>query len=236
MLNIVICEDNYLFRKDLRESIEIILRERTDQFKIIEFNCGEDLIEHYTDNIDIFFLDIEMKDFTGIDVAKKIREKNEKSEIIFITGLIDYMQIGYEVRAYRYLLKPIQFEQLKKHVNTCIEDIMKKKSNNLIIQTKGEIYNIAIDDILFVEVINKDIMVHTQDQIYNAKTSMNKIEKELKRYDFYRCHKGFLVNVKRIDSIGKNIISVNNIEIPVSRYRIKGLKIKLLSVLGDVIC
>lgn len=236
MLNIVICEDDYLFRKDLREYLEIILKERTDQFEIIEFNCGEDLIEHYLDNIDIFFLDIEMKDLTGIDVAKKIREKNEKSEIIFTTGLIDYMQIGYEVRAYRYLLKPIQFEQLKEHVNKCIEDIMKKRSNNLIIQTKGEIYNIAIDDIVFVEVINKDIMVHTQEQTYNTKTSMNKIEKELKRYDFYRCHKGFLVNIKRIDSIGKNIIIVNDIEIPVSRYRIKDLKIKLLSVLGDVIC
>ena len=55
---------------------------------------------------------------------------------------------------------------------------MRKKENNLIIQIKGEVHNIKIDDIIFVEVINKDIMIHTKKQIYNTKTSMRKIEKK----------------------------------------------------------
>lgn len=236
MLNIVICEDDSLFRDILREYLEIILKEITNQFEIIEFNCGEDLIENYSDNIDIFFLDIEMKKLTGMDVARKIRESNDKSEIIFTTGLIDYIHDGYEVRAYRYLLKPVQFEKLKEHVNSCIKDITRKKENNLIVQIKGEVHNIKIDDIIFIEVINKDIMIHTKTQIYNTKTCMKKIEKELERYNFYRCHKGFLINIKQIDSIGKNVIFVNDIEIPVSRYRMKELKAKLISSLGDIIC
>lgn len=236
MLNIVICEDDSLFREVLRDYLEIILKEITNQFEIIEFNCGEDLIENYSENIDIFFLDIEMKKLTGMDVARRIRERNDKSEIIFTTGLIDYIHDGYEVRAYRYLLKPIEFEKLKKHVNACIKDIIRKNGNNLIVQIKGEIHNIKIDDIIFVEVINKDIMIHTKKQIYNTKTCMKKIEKELERYNFYRCHKGFLINIKQIDSIGKNVIFVNDIEIPVSRYRMKDLKTKLISSLGDVIC
>lgn len=236
MLNIVICDDDYLFRKEFIEHVKNILKEKTDKFKIIEFNCGEDLVENYSDNIDIFFLDIEMKDITGIDVAKKIRETNDKAEIIFTTGLIDYMQIGYEVRAYRYLLKPIQFEKLKEHINKCVDDIMRKRSKNLIIKNKGSIYNIAIEDIMFVEVINKDIMIHTKKQVYKLKTSMRQIEKELERYDFYRCHKGFLVNIKKIDSISKNMIVINDTEVPVSRYRIKDLRIRLVSILGDIIC
>lgn len=236
MLNIVICDDDYLFRKEFIEHVKNILKEKTDKFKITEFNCGEDLVENYSDNIDIFFLDIEMKDITGIDVAKKIRETNDKAEIIFTTGLIDYMQIGYEVRAYRYLLKPIQFEKLKEHINKCVDDIMKKRSKNLIIKNKGSIYNIAIEDIMFVEVINKDIMIHTKKQLYKLKTSMRQIEKELERYDFYRCHKGFLVNIKKIDSISKNMIVINDTEVPVSRYRIKDLRIRLVSILGDIIC
>jgi DNA-binding LytR/AlgR family response regulator len=236
MLNIVICEDDNLFRDILREYLEIILKEVTDQFEIIEFNCGEYLIENYSDNIDIYFLDIEMGKLTGMDVARKIREKNDKSEIIFTTGLIDYIHDGYEVRAYRYLLKPIQFEQLKEHVNSCIKDIIKKNENNLIVQIKGEVHNIKIDDIMFIEVINKDIMIHTKKQIYNTKTCMKKIEKELTRYNFYRCHKGFLVNINQIESIRKNMIYINDIKIPVSRYRMKDLKFKLISSLGDIIC
>ncbi|MEF9992035.1 MAG: LytTR family DNA-binding domain-containing protein [Peptostreptococcaceae bacterium] len=236
MLNIVICEDDYLFRGILREYLEIILKEITNQFEIIEFNCGEDLIENYPDNIDIYFLDIEMGKLTGMDVARKIREKNDKSEIIFTTGLIDYIHDGYEVRAYRYLLKPIKFEKLKEHVKSCIEDIRKRSENNLIIRNKGEVYKLKIDEIIFVEVINKDIIIHTVNQSYNTKMNMNSIEKELIKYNFYRCHKSFLVNMKHVEYIKQNIILVNSIEIPVSRYRIKDFKIKLLSVLGDVIC
>lgn len=236
MLNIAICEDDNLFRDILREYLEIILKEVTDQFEIKEFNCGEDLIESYSDSIDIYFLDIEMGKLTGMDVARKIRDKNDKSEIIFTTGLIDYIHDGYEVRAYRYLLKPIQFELLKEHVNSCIKDIIKKNENNLIIKIKGEIHNIKINDIIFVEVINKDIMIHTKKHIYNTKTCMKKIEKELARYNFYRCHKGFLVNINKIESISKNVIGINDIEIPVSRHRMKDLKVKLISSLGDIIC
>lgn len=236
MINIVICDDDYLFREVLREYLEIILKEITNQFEITEFNCGEELVQNYSDNIDIFFLDIDMKKITGMDVARKIREVNDKSEIIFITGLIDYIQDGYEVRAYRYLLKPIKFEKLKEHVKSCIEDIKKRSENNLIIKNKSEIDIINIDDITFIEVINKDIYVHTKKQTYDIKTSMKIVEKELVRYGFYRCHKGFLVNMKYVQTIYKNSILVNGVEIPVSRYRIKDFKIKLLSVLGDIIC
>lgn len=236
MINIVICEDDYLFREVLRKYLETILKEIPNQFEITEFNCGEDLIQNYSDNIDIFFLDIDMKKITGMDVARKIREVNDKSEIIFTTGLIDYIHDGYEVRAYRYLLKPIKFEKLKEHVESCIEDIKKRSENNLIIKNKGKIYKINIDDITFIEVINKDIMVHTKKQIYDTKTSMKIIEKELVRYGFYRCHKGFLVNMKYVQTIYKNSILINNIEVPISRHRIRDFKIKLVNVLGDVIC
>ncbi|HBE9109039.1 TPA: response regulator [Clostridioides difficile] len=60
--------------------------------------------------------DIQVDKLTGIDVAKKIRKKDNDSEIIFIISVIDYIQDGYKVRAYRYLLKPIQFEDLKENI------------------------------------------------------------------------------------------------------------------------
>lgn len=236
MLKIVICEDDNLFRKTLREYLEIILKEITDQFEIIEFSCGEELVENYLDNIDMFFLDIEMKEINGMDVARLIREKDDKCEIIFTTAISDYIQDGYEVRAYRYLLKPIEFEKLKNNVICCIEDIRKKRENNLIIQNKGQMYKVNIDDIKFVEVINKDILIHTKKKIYETKKTMKMVEKELARYDFYRCHKGFLVNLKHIESINKNNVIIDDIEIPVSRYKIKDFKLKLLESLGDIIC
>ncbi|RDY22836.1 DNA-binding response regulator [Romboutsia maritimum] len=236
MLKVVICEDDFVFRDTLNEYLEVILKEITNQFEIITFNCGEDLVENYPEDVDIFFLDIEMNKLTGMDVARKIREVDDNSEIIFTTGVINYVQDGYEVRAYRYLLKPIQFELLKEHVNSCIKDIIKRNENNIVIQNKGCIYKLRIDEITFVEVINKDIIIHTINQSYNTKTNMKIIEKELIKYNFYRCHNSFLVNMKYVEYIKQSTILVNSVEIPVSRYRIKKFKTKLLSVLGDIIC
>ncbi|MDQ9831229.1 response regulator, partial [Acinetobacter baumannii] len=62
---------------------------------------------------DIFILDIKMYEVSGMDLAKIIRKENEISEIIFVTSLVAYVQEGYTVRAYRYLLKPINYEELK---------------------------------------------------------------------------------------------------------------------------
>lgn len=236
MLKIVICEDDFVFRDTLKGDLEVILKDITNQFEIIMFNCGEDLIENYPEDTDIFFLDIEMKMLTGMDVARRIREIDENSEIIFTTGVIDYIQDGYKVRAYRYLLKPIKFDQLKEHVNSCIKDIIKRNENNLIIQNKGIVYKIKIDSITYIEVSDKYITVHTIDQTYNTKMSISSMEEELKKYNFFRCHKSYLVNMKHVQHIQGNTILVNNIEVPISRHRIKSFKIKLVDILGDVIC
>ncbi|MCC0645542.1 MULTISPECIES: LytR/AlgR family response regulator transcription factor [unclassified Clostridioides] len=238
MLNIVICEDDFIFRDKLKVYVEVILKDIDKQFEIITFNCGEDLIENYPEDTHIFFLDIEMDKLSGMDIARKIREVDCNSEIIFTTAVVDYIQDGYEVRAYRYLIKPIEFNELKKHVLSCVEDLTKRNENNLIIQNKGTVYKISIDSITYIEVRDKDITIHTIDQSYDIKKSLSKIEKELNERNckFYRCHKSYLVNMNHIQYIKQNVVLVNNAEIPVSRSKIKDFKIKLANVLGDIIC
>lgn len=179
-----------------------------------------------------------MDKLSGMDIARRIREVDCNSEIIFTTAVVDYIQDGYEVRAYRYLIKPIEFNELKKHVLSCVEDISKRNENNLIIQNKGIVYKISIDSITYIEVRDKDITIHTIDQSYDIKNSLSKIEKELNEHNckFYRCHKSYLVNMNHIQYIKQNVVLVNNAEIPVSRSKIKDFKIKLANVLGDIIC
>lgn len=238
MIRVVICEDEYIFRDFLTKSLSKIFLESENKFEIIEFSCGEDLINNYPENIDIYFLDIEMKNINGMELAKKIRKENCSSEIIFTTALSDYIQDGYEVRAYRYLIKPIEFEELKKHVCSCIKDIYQRNENNLIIQNKGIIYKIQVDSIAYIEVMDKDVTIYTKDNYYEVKNSLSKLEKDLNKYNckFYRCHKSYLVNMKHIQYIKKNTVFVNNTEIPVSRHKIKDFKLNLADVLGDIIC
>ena len=100
----------------------------------------------------------------------------------------------------------------------------------------GIIYKVLINKILYIEVRKKDLTIYTEDGIYTTKNSMEKVEKELRRYNFFRCHKGYLINMEHIEIIHKNTVFINNQEIPVSKHRISNLKTKLTYILGDVLC
>ncbi|WP_270507668.1 LytR/AlgR family response regulator transcription factor, partial [Paraclostridium sordellii] len=132
MIRIGICEDEKEIQDLIETYLHSILKSVNIDYEIKKYNLGEELLESNLKEIDILLLDIQMGQINGMDTARKIRELDNKMEIIFITSLIDYVQEGYEVRAYRYLLKPIEEEELKKHVLTCIKEIENKNSYILI--------------------------------------------------------------------------------------------------------
>lgn len=238
MYRLVICEDDVIQRDILRNFISKSFEEVSSQIEILEFSSGEELLsEGNLDGIDIFFLDIQMGELTGMDVAKKIRKKNNTSEIIFVTSLLEHVQEGYKVRAYRYLIKPIKYDDLKENISSCISDIIKKRENFIILQSRGTISKIPISSIIYIEVRIRELTIHTTKGEYcTKKNSMDKVEKELDKYNFFRCHKSYLINIEYIELINKNIVIANGKEIPISKHRINNLKIKLTKVLGDVLC
>ncbi|MGX4263825.1 LytR/AlgR family response regulator transcription factor [Clostridioides difficile] len=236
MYRIVICEDDITQIAFLRECILKSLEGISSQIELFEFNSGEELLETNLEGIDIFFLDIKMLQLTGMDVAKIIRETNNTSEIIFITSIVDYIQEGYKVRAYRYLLKPIDFGDLNESILSCISDIIKKRENFMLIENKGIINKILINSIMYIEVRKKVLTIHTKNDTYYTKNSMDKIELELEKYNFFRCHKSYLINLEYIQFICKNTVVINDKDVPVSKYRMADLKKKLTYVLGDVLC
>ncbi|HDN2509804.1 TPA: response regulator transcription factor, partial [Clostridioides difficile] len=219
MYRIVICEDDITQIAFLRECILKSLEGISSQIELFEFNSGEELLETNLEGIDIFFLDIKMLQLTGMDVAKIIRETNDTSEIIFITSIVDYIQEGYKVRAYRYLLKPIDFGDLNESILSCISDIIKKRENFMLIENKGIINKILINSIMYIEVRKKVLTIHTKNDTYYTKNSMDKIELELEKYNFFRCHKSYLINLEYIQFICKNTVVINDEDVPVSKYR-----------------
>lgn len=237
MIKIVICEDVKQQQELLKEFLEKILSDLSCEYELYIFNSGEALFDNYPENVDIFLLDIQMDEINGMDVAKKIREiDNQRVEIIFTTSLIEYVQDGYEVRAYRYLLKPIEYEVLKKHIKSCIGEINKNRSNYIVVNEKNDIYKINISDITYIEIQMKEMMIHTINENYNVKLSLNKIEKELKEYHFFRCHRSFLINLSYVNKVKQYIaILGNKEEIPISRYKFKECKVMLCDYLGDVL-
>lgn len=237
MIRIAICEDEKEVQFLIEGYLDNILKNRNKKYEIQKYSSGEELLERNSKYIDILLLDIQMGQINGMDTARKIREVDNKMEIIFITSLIDYVQEGYEVRAYRYLLKPIELEELKKHVLTCIKEIEINKNNYIVIKNRSNTYKINSNEIVYIEVQKKEMLIHTINKSFNVCYSLEKIEKDLNQDKFIRCHKSFLVNLNYVENIKPNIAALENgEEVPVSRYRYKDVKEKFLKFLGDIIC
>ena len=236
MIRIAICEDEKETQCLIESYLYNILKNINIEYEIQKYSLGEELLESNLKNIDILLLDIQMGQINGMDTARKIREVDNKMEIIFITSLIDYVQEGYEVKAYRYLLKPIKEEELKKHITTCIKEI-ENKNNYIIIKNKANAYKICTAEIKYIEVQKKNMLIHTINKDFEVVYSLEKIEKDLKLDKFIRCHKSFLINLDYVENIKVNTaILESKEEVPVSRYRYKEVKEKFLKFLGDSIC
>ncbi|MDU1538244.1 MAG: LytTR family DNA-binding domain-containing protein [Paeniclostridium sordellii] len=236
MIRIAICEDEKETQSLIENYLHNILKNINIEYEIQKYSLGEELLESNLKEIDILLLDIQMGQINGMDTARKIREVDNKMEIIFITSLIDYVQDGYEVRAYRYLLKPIELEELKKHVLTCIKEI-ENKNNYILIKNKSNTYKIQSNEIKYIEVQKKNMLIHTINKTFDVRYSLEKIEKDLKLGKFVRCHKSFLINLSYVENIKLNTaILESGEEVPVSRYRYKEVKEKFLKFLGDSIC
>lgn len=234
MLKIAICEDESSQRTKLKEYINKALTENTNkEYEIIEYERGETILEDYPRGVDIIFLDIQMDNINGMDTARKIREFDENVEIIFITGVWEYVQEGYEVRAYRYLIKPVEFENFQKQLCLCISEIEKNRKSYMIATYKGDTNKIAISSILYIETEGRNTIIHTINETYKSNVGINKLERELENKTFVRCHNSFLINLEHINKIDSSSVKLYNYEVPVSRHKMKELKLRFTSFLGD---
>lgn len=237
MFFIVICEDDSSQRELLITYLNRIFIDLNVDYFIQEFSSGEELLNAYPDKVDILFLDIQMDKLTGMDVAKKIREFDTNVEIVFTTAIIDYIHEGYEVRAYRYLIKPLDYDCILKHTKACIDDLIDRKCT-IVIKDRLETAIIQIAEILYIEVLRKEITIYTKDNKYSFKTSMKSIEDTLLKKNFFRCHRSYLINLKKVTWLREkeNVVIIDDYEVPLSRYKLKTLKNKLAHILGDTIC
>lgn len=236
MHKVVICEDNFIHIQTLSSLLYQLSLELSTEFEVKTFSSGEEMFNAKLCDIDLYFLDIQLGDLTGMDIARKLRMNNTESEIIFTTAVVDYIQEGYKVRAYRYLLKPLKYKELKETMISYLELKKLKSQKFMVVEWKGILNKILISDITYIEVRQKILTIHTEDEIYFTQNSISNIEKDLEVYNFFRCHKSYLVNMEHIQSIDKTIIKLKNEEIPVSKYRISKLKTKLTHLLGEIIC
>ncbi|MEE0451426.1 LytR/AlgR family response regulator transcription factor [Peptacetobacter sp.] len=236
MVNIVICENDKNDQEFVKDKVVEILDDLDIEYEIKVYNSGDDLLEGYDKYTDIILLDIQMDGLDGMETARKIREFDDNVEIIFITSFVEYALEGYEVNAYRYLLKPVKDENLMTSLINCLNDRNFVK-RSIVIKEGDTRIKISLKDIMYIEVQGNDITVHTLKDTYRTKGTMSNFETEINSDMFVRCHKSYLVNLEYIKSIKRyTSILVNDEEVPLSRNKYKEIKDRFFEMIEDKLC
>lgn len=174
------------------------------------FQCEE------TQDFDILLLDIEMGAMNGVDLAKKIRCRNDAVQIVFITGYPDFIAEGYEVAALHYLMKPVSYEKLHA-VLDCAAANLGKTEKRLCVTYDRSTDLVPLSQILYVEAQKQYVLIHTPDKTYRMKRSFAETVAELDEF-FFKCQRSFCVNLRHITRIMHNSVLLGNgEEIPISR-------------------
>lgn len=181
------------------------------------FISAEAFLFEYEDNqaYDILLLDIEMKNITGMELAKHIRKDNNRAEIIFITSHFEFIGEGYEVDALHYLIKPISKEKLMQVLTKAVKKLSVEPPS-LIINCNGNTVKLLESDIFYVESFLHYIIIKTKDKEYKIKENISAFEKKLSD-DFYRIHRSYLVSLKHITRISRKSVHLGMTELPLAR-------------------
>ncbi len=221
MFRIAVVEDEKFCVNQIREYLERYEKEYGAEFVMTVFGDGEDITDGYDGKYDVIFMDIRMRFMDGMTAARKIRELDEKVVIIFVTNLIEYAPKGYEVGAMYYILKPINYFDFSQKLKRALQKVEKKDQVYAVIPTGEGVQKINISQIYYIESQSHNVLFKTAEGNISTRSSLKDLENTMGKYGFFRCGKGFMVNLRYVDGISGGNCIVREEKIPVSRSKKK---------------
>lgn len=237
MVNIIILEDEEKAADALRSCLEKYAAEVDQTFKIKAYKSAITLLEEYDGNADLLFLDIQLPYMTGMEAAHKIRDIDKNVIIVFVTNLAQYAIEGYEVDAYDFVLKPVSYPSLALKLKRLISIINQRKLLNddqrsIIFNTKNSIQKAAIEDIIYIEVSNHNLIVHLTDSDIHLRGTISSMYEKLKDYHFVLCNSCYLVNLAYVKGIDGDEVMIQDKKLKISQPKRKSFMQSLATYFG----
>ena len=196
-MQIGICDD----QKEIREMMMDKVKAFYPTEHIQSYPSGQALLDalHLPD---ILFLDIQMPKMNGMETARELRKRNQQMIIIFVTVTQDYVFQSFDVGAFHYLVKPFDDAKFAEVLQNAVKQFQereryrmhsKKELPSLMVTAKGEHIIIPLENIVYAEVFNRKITIHTIDTDIEYYGKMKELE-EKTGDDFFRSHRAYLIN------------------------------------------
>lgn len=210
MLSIAVCDDAALECTELTKQIREILEKRGISALFREFYRAKDFLEA-PETFDLLFLDIKMPEMDGMELAKRLRQETGDTLLVFVTALQEYVFDAYDVEAFHYLVKPVKEEKLEQVLLSALNKIKQRpESDFLLVSSNRALKKIFLKDIVYLEALGRIVKIHGTREDVETYAQIGSLEEKLKGKDFFRCHKGYLVHLKYVDTFQKNQIFLEN--------------------------
>lgn len=232
-IHIAIVEDEPLFVQQLQKYIRQYEKESGKQIRVTAFADGEDITEHYSGDYDIILMDIQMQFMDGMTAAEKIRELDQEVIIMFITNMIQYAVRGYEVDAMDYVVKPVEYFAFSRKLDKAVGRLKRPADVFVSVPAEDGWKKLAVSEIHYIESQGHYARYRTEKGEFLSRRSLKELEDEMREYGFFRCAKGFLVNLKHVDGISGGDCTVCGERIPISRSKKKELMELLLQYMNE---
>lgn len=231
-MKIAICDDEDLFVRKLYQYLW-----QQPGCTVENFLTSAALLEKYAagERYDVLFLDVVMPDLNGIDLAKKIRALDQNVILVFLTCYLEYAPLGYEVKAFRYLLKPVNDEDIAR----VMKDIRSQMtdSHKFLIETPEGNFLLHTHELQYLEADNKDSVLYYQDDTITLRKGLNELEEMLTSSCFFRVHRKFLVNLSHVREYDALHLTLDcGRTLPISRRKSREFRLALKNYIEGGSC
>ena len=231
-LKAIIVDDEAPARSELRYMLEELgkvdvvaeaasVRETVEKLK--EYPC------------DVVFLDINMPEATGLQLAEALTHLKCPPAVVFVTAYSEFAIDAFKVNAVDYLVKPVEIDSLKQAIHRVCDYVSlhakAQHEERIPVEKAGKKILVSIDRIRFVMARDDYAYLQTDESRYFSTVSLAQLEKRLEGHGFFRVHRGYLVNLALVEEVepvsgGTLLLTLDSVEekIPVSRRRVASLK------------
>jgi len=220
MLEIAIVEDEIEMGNLLEGYLNQLFASEKRDCHISYFDNGIKFLNKFRSQYDLIFLDIKMPSIDGMELAKKIRAMDTKVMIIFVTSLAQYAIKGYEVNAFDYILKPIDFYNFKLKMTRALPFLNKNNDYSFTIDYKNVIKRIDVDELMYIEIYNHHLYFHlSSGEKIPSYGTMKTYTERLKNSSFVLCNQCYFVNLKYVKEVTNDFVTVGEDKLALSRPR-----------------
>ncbi len=233
-MKIAICDDMKEYRESLKEYTLSFFKIKQIPVEIFEFACGKDLIDSQAD-YDIVFLDMELQDTNGIEVAKSIQMRNTETVILVVTSYSEYLDDAMDIHVTRYIEKPI----LQSRIFSSLEKAIDEIGNSVITLhlKNNQVLRILPRDVVYIEAKIKKAVIYSKNGVYVSRDSLKTVAELFKDESFAIPHNSYIVNLNYVSSYKRDEINLmepySDVKISVATRKQADFRRKFFNFIGE---